>query len=1003
MKKRILSALLVCVMLVGLVPMMGTKVNAVNRDIQVYSQWDVDAYGGINSNWLNTSGCGWFTIGHALQWLRIIGKDSESSNAAIRQLYINSGYKDTANNGIGVGLSYVKTVYENFNYAYSTSLDSILNNGGVAVIHQYGHYYLAVEYSSDNQYVHIIDSCIRVPYNNGVQLYKYTNGTYTASSVSDCAVRSDLRWYCTGSPNWEMIRGNSASTTYAGGDYWVPTSEVSGHAEYGLYNTSPQYTYANPQPSGIYYLKNSGVDLYLTVEGGVDANDTNIIVSSFVAGSNAQKVQIDGSTGLMYPQCSNGRVVNAYAWTPVSKTNINLREIDGESSQKFKFEPYNGGYIIHIMSNEDLVLDTDGSNVLLETIKRTSGQIWYLEDASHTVHTYTSAVTAPATCTTDGVLTYTCTGCNDTYTEAIPATGHTFGNWIVVTPASCTAAGEMKRVCSVCNFEEIGTDTGWIETIPEGLSANDVQTKSQYRSADVTWTDMGWTSTQPTESDDLRITDTRTVTDADAYSYQKYFRYTIMQNNLLYSYASDASGRTYQEIKSTDYPDIYFIDTGEYEDGFMICRSYVDSEGKYQFYFDANGNTRNAQTGETTGSYANGSTYWFVGDAVDVPAVTHTEWRYETRSLGEFSDWQDEEIVESDSLLIEERTLYRYVTDTGEHDYTVTVTAPTCTSEGTRTYICSVCGDTYTETIPALGHNHSLINTIAPTCTEGGYTTITCTRCGDSYITSETEPLGHDFGEWTVTTAATCGEAGVETRYCSRCDATETQAIAPTGEHNFVDGICTVCGEVENALKVFVESVSARPGETITLNVNIADNPGVAGAVVWIDFDPDVFDFADPEDPESCIYTDRTGARLSLLTTNVNTPGRIGIVFGQAANTVRNGALVTIELTVAEEAILGDYEIAVSVTQIKNAAREDVPCVTENGIVSVNNVLYGDADGNGQIDVSDIIVLCQRLLDETLSIGDGADADGNGTLDISDVILICQFLLDETIVLGPQG
>lgn len=38
-------------------------------------------------------------------------------------------------------------------------------------------------------------------------------------------------------------------------------------------------------------------------------------------------------------------------------------------------------------------------------------------------HSYQAIVTTEPTCTTNGVKTYTCTGCGDTYTEAIPATG----------------------------------------------------------------------------------------------------------------------------------------------------------------------------------------------------------------------------------------------------------------------------------------------------------------------------------------------------------------------------------------------------------------------------------------------------------------------------------------------------------------------------------------------------------------------------------------------------
>ena len=74
-------------------------------------------------------------------------------------------------------------------------------------------------------------------------------------------------------------------------------------------------------------------------------------------------------------------------------------------------------------------------------------------------------------------------------------------------------------------------------------------------------------------------------------------------------------------------------------------------------------------------------------------------------------------------------------------------------------------------------HEHAYTSTVTkePTCTESGVRTYTC-ECEDTY--QETiDALGHDFGEWEVTTPATCTSKGVETRYCSRCDATETRDI----------------------------------------------------------------------------------------------------------------------------------------------------------------------------------------------------------------------------------
>jgi hypothetical protein len=68
---------------------------------------------------------------------------------------------------------------------------------------------------------------------------------------------------------------------------------------------------------------------------------------------------------------------------------------------------------------------------------------------------------------------------------------------------------------------------------------------------------------------------------------------------------------------------------------------------------------------------------------------------------------------------------------------------------------------------------------VAPTCTETGLTEGShCSRC-DYVVAQEVVPaLGHDFGEWVVTTEPTREAAGEETRTCSRCGATETRPVA---------------------------------------------------------------------------------------------------------------------------------------------------------------------------------------------------------------------------------
>lgn len=80
---------------------------------------------------------------------------------------------------------------------------------------------------------------------------------------------------------------------------------------------------------------------------------------------------------------------------------------------------------------------------------------------------------------------------------------------------------------------------------------------------------------------------------------------------------------------------------------------------------------------------------------------------------------------------------------------------PTCVQDGVRTYVCTICGETKVESIPATGN--------------------------------------HSWNGGTVTTAPTCVAKGVMTYTCTVCGATRTEEIAMTA-HQYENGNCTVCG-----------------------------------------------------------------------------------------------------------------------------------------------------------------------------------------------------------------
>lgn len=114
------------------------------------------------------------------------------------------------------------------------------------------------------------------------------------------------------------------------------------------------------------------------------------------------------------------------------------------------------------------------------------------------------------------------------------------------------------------------------------------------------------------------------------------------------------------------------------------------------------------------------------------------------------------------------------------HDYKATVTKqPTTTEEGVRTYTCTRCNSSYTESIaklPEEQHTHNYTGSITKeaTCTEAGVRTYTCS-CGNSY-TENIPATGHSYVS-KVTKAATTTEEGIMTYTCSKCGHSYTQPI----------------------------------------------------------------------------------------------------------------------------------------------------------------------------------------------------------------------------------
>ena len=173
--------------------------------------------------------------------------------------------------------------------------------------------------------------------------------------------------------------------------------------------------------------------------------------------------------------------------------------------------------------------------------------------------------------------------------------------------------------------------------------------------------------------------------------------------------------------------------------------------------------------------------------------------------------------------------------------------AATCTAAGTKTYTCTRCKKTRTETIAATGHKVVKDAAVAATCettgkTEGSH----CSVCG-TVLKSQTTiaALGHSWDGGKVTKAATCTTAGTKTYTCTRCKKTRTETIAATGHKAVKDAAvaatcetagktegshCSVCGTVLKA-QTTTAALGHDYGEWKTIKAATYTEPGQAERV----------------------------------------------------------------------------------------------------------------------------------------------------------------------------
>ncbi len=491
------------------------------------------------------------------------------------------------------------------------------------------------------------------------------------------------------------------------------------------------------------------------------------------------------------------------------------------TSGQYRFRYYSQGTQQPIcLYKKETVTTCEHANKVLQPVTDTETHIYFCNDCEQTVGEAIDCtwdegvVTTPATNTTDGVMTYTCT-CGNTKEEIIPKLDAVIYTITYSTPNGINAPDA--------------------DEIAEGLTAT-----LPTANAPDGYVFVGWTTNQA-------ATNEEGVCLAGS-------EYTVTENVTLYAlYKTDVKAGGWYLVENEDSLEIgekYTIVAGN-----NVIGAFAGTSKNY-FYNVAIEKDTNAGTftcsseftqyileqGISTNTYSfknvNDNTYllavkgsnqlktstektdlssWTISINGNDTTITEAADNGEIRRLQYNSSSPRFACYTSSQTAV---SLYKYVageepiysTNPCNHEGATSeeTTPATCTTAGEKTYTCT-CGKTWTEEIPATGHTETSV-TLPATCTEAETTVVSCSVCEEELSrTANGEALGHNWNEGEITKEPTATETGIRLYTCQRENCGETyEEILPTTTLYTV--IFSVLGNTEA-----VESENVGAGAAITL------------------------------------------------------------------------------------------------------------------------------------------------------------------------------------------
>ncbi len=228
-------------------------------------------------------------------------------------------------------------------------------------------------------------------------------------------------------------------------------------------------------------------------------------------------------------------------------------------------------------------------------------------------------------------------------------------------------------------------------------------------------------------------------------------------------------------------------------------------------------------------------------------------------------------------------------------------------------------------------------------------------------------------------------------------DIVVSGAEAANYEMNYVNGTLTVVDEWSMNNTLSLTDVQVLCGRQIILPVNMNNTENITA----IQFDltlPAGVSIA--KNGQGKFIVEKTG-RCADHTLNVSKPGdanvyKVLLYITPVENIAGSeGAVLNVTLETSESMTEGDYEVTISNINLTTPDETKITPADVTCKLTVNNSIPGDSNGDGSIDVTDIVSIANAILGRPSNSFDAtaADVNGDGSIDVTDIVVIANMIL----------